>query len=80
MPRLFTSTRFRKNFKKQSGAIQQLASEREKIFLANSFDPRLGTHKLHGKDSEQWSYAITRKIRIKFTFVTPNIVMYLVPH
>jgi len=77
MPRIFTSTKFQKHYKKQTEAVKQSARKQEKLFLRNAFDPQLETHKLHGKYKEAWAYSVTRKIRIKFIFVTSDIVMYL---
>ena len=77
MPRVFTSTKFQKRYKKQTEAVKQTAQEQEKLFLKNAFDPKLETHKLHGKDKESWAYSVTRKIRIKFIFITTDIVMYV---
>ena len=50
---------------------------KEKIFVANPFDPRLATHKLHGKDKDHWSYSIDRKYRIKFLFLDNDDILYL---
>ena len=77
MPRVFTSTKFQKHFKNQTAAIKETAKEQEKIFLKDPYDSRLGTHKLKGKNREHWAYWVTREIRIKFFFVTPDIVMYV---
>jgi len=77
MPRVFTSTKFQKRYKKQTEAVKQAAREQEQIFLQNTHDPSLETHKLHGRDHESWAYSVTHKIRIKFIFITTDIVMYL---
>ena len=77
MPRVFTSTKFQKRFKKQTAAIKEIAREQEKIFLKDPYHPRLGTHKLKGKNQEHWAYWVTREIRIKFLFITSEIVMYV---
>jgi len=77
MPCVFLSTKFQKRFKKQTEATRQAAREQEKIFLKNAHDPQLETHKLHGKDKDAWAYSVTRKIRIKFVFISTDIVMYL---
>ncbi len=57
--------------------ILEKAEEREKLFRANLFDPRLETHKLHGKDKNHWAYSINRKYRIKFLFLGDGDVLYL---
>lgn len=57
--------------------IQQKAEMREEIFKANAFDPRLFTHKLHGKDEGRWAYSVDYDYRIKFTFVGDHKVLYV---
>jgi len=74
---LHTSPKFDRQFKKLSLTTKLRAEEQEKIFVINPFDPRLGTHKLHGKDREHWAYWVTRKIRIKFIFSGANEIIYL---
>ena len=54
--------------------IQQRAKEREKIFRNNPFDPRLDTHKLHGRLNGQWSFWITGKVRIMFEFDNGDVI------
>ena len=77
MIHLEVSTKYTKNYRKQTSIIKDAVEEKERIFLQNSHDARLGTHKLHGKDREAWAYWITRKIRIKFMFISPHRVLYL---
>lgn len=71
------STRYLRRAKKLPGAILERLEEREKIFIANPFDPRLDTHKLHGKDKAFWAYSITQSLRIKFEFLGNNQVLYV---
>jgi len=71
------SSKFLRLLKKLPITIQNLAQEREEIFLANPFDSRLGTHKLHGKDRNHWAYWVMRKIRVKFLFLNNNQVLCL---
>ena len=47
------------------------------IFSKNAFDPRLKTHKLHGKMADRWAFAINRKDRIVFRFVSGDHVLLL---
>ncbi len=75
--RIFTSTGFDRRYKKLSQSIKIKAEEKEKIFVVNVFDPRLETHKLHGKDKLYWSYSIDRKYRVKFLFLSDGDVLYL---
>lgn len=72
-----TSPKFERQYKKLSLDIKLRAEAKEKIFVSDPFDPRLNTHKLHGKDREHWAFGVTRKIRIKFSFLGDNEVLYL---
>ena len=76
MPSVDYSTRFLRQLRKQPLEIQNLADAKDHLFRLNPFDSRLGTHKLHGKDRENWAYWVTRKIRIKFVFISDQ-VLYL---
>ena len=51
---IFTSNQFEKRYKKLSKYLKFKAEEKEKIFVSKPFDPRLETHKLHGKDKNHW--------------------------
>ena len=51
--------------------------EREKIFREDCFDPRLKTHKLHGKHKDVWSFYITYKYIIIFRFITEHSVEFI---
>lgn len=75
--KIYYSEKFLKSTSKLPRKIQTLAGEREKIFLANPFDQRLKTHKLHGKDKTHWAYWVDNKIRIKFLFLNNGDVAYL---
>ena len=56
--------------------IKKLAVKKEKIFRDNPFNPRLETHKLHGKEKEAWSFSINRDYRIKFIFLGKQEVLF----
>ncbi len=71
------SEKFLKHASKLPRKIQTLAEEKEKIFLAHPFDPRLKTHKLHGKDRNHWAYWVDNKIRVKFLFLDDGDIIYL---
>lgn len=70
------SSLFRRRFKKLNKELQSQAIEREKIFIANPFDNRLGTHKLHGKRKNEWAYWINYSYRIAFIFLSGTRVLY----
>ena len=63
------SSAFRKAYKKMPAQVKRSAQEKEKIFRANPFDRRLGTHKLHGKYQNYWAFTVTGQHRIMFAFV-----------
>lgn len=74
------SSKFIRNYKKLPDKIKRSAEEKEKIFLQNPFDPRLKTHKLHGKFRRKiekyWSFSIGYKYRIVFRFIDKNTVRF----
>jgi len=74
---IYTSSHFRRRYKKLNKEIKKRAQEREKVFVANIFDPRIETHKLHGKLKEQWSYSIGYDHRIAFIFLENGDVLYV---
>lgn len=74
---LKVSNRFERQYGKLSNKVKIAAKKKEPIFLANPFDPRLETHKLHGKDKELWAFSITDKYRIKFIFLNDRSVLFL---
>ncbi|OHA00151.1 MAG: hypothetical protein A3C07_00170 [Candidatus Sungbacteria bacterium RIFCSPHIGHO2_02_FULL_47_11] len=55
----------------------QKAKEREQIFREDAFDPRLRTHKLHGKNQHSWAFWIDYNYRIKFIFLDEGEVLFL---
>ena len=73
----FVSTKFNRQYKKLPKSIKETAEEKETIFVQNPFDPRLDTHKLHGKDREFWAYSINQSVRIKFEFLGNREVYYV---
>ena len=72
------SPHFERRYKKLPQEIKEKAKAREKIFVANAFDPRIGTHKLSGKDEGRWAYSVDYEYRIKFVFLDDKAgVLYL---
>ncbi|OGI98398.1 hypothetical protein A3H53_04225 [Candidatus Nomurabacteria bacterium RIFCSPLOWO2_02_FULL_40_10] len=63
--------------KKISAGEKDLVFELLEIFSKNAFDPRLKTHKLHGRMAEKWAFSINRKDRIVFRFISGNHVLLL---
>lgn len=72
-----TSPSFNKHYKKLPGQVKEKAREKEKVFRDNPFDPRLRTHKLHGKESHTWAFWIDFNYRIKFVFLGEEEVLFL---
>ena len=75
--KIAVTRRFERAYTKLPRAIKEKAKQHEIIFRANPFDPRLNTHKLHGKDNEAWAFSIVRKFRIKFLFLASDSVLFL---
>ncbi len=68
--------RFLRDFKKLTSDKQQLAIEREKIFIIDPFSLTLKTHKLSGELKEYWSFSITYQDRVMFRFVNDREVIF----
>ena len=71
------SKKFLRQLERLPKRIVDLAQEKEVIFRENSFDPRLDTHKLHGKEKEVWAFSVTHRCRIKFLFLPGGGVLFL---
>ena len=61
--------KFKKQYEKLPPKIKDLAEQKEKIFRQNPFNPKLKTHKLHGKLSGFLAFSINYEYRIVFDFV-----------
>lgn len=72
-----TTGRFEKQYQKLPKIIKESAKEKESILRANPFDPRLDTHKLHGREKEIWAFSINRSYRIKFIFINNATVLFI---
>lgn len=68
---------FERQYQRVPKRVREAARERERIFRENPFDPRLRTHKLHGKEREAWAFSITKAYRIKFVFIAASHVLFL---
>jgi len=75
--RIKISSRYKKSFRTLDSQIQEKAIEKINIFRENPFDPRLKTHKLHGKDRDCWAFWVDYRYRIKFTFLSEDKVLFL---
>jgi len=71
------SRKFLKSLKKLPENTIGQAANKERIFMENCFDPRLGVHKLHGKEKGHWAFWINHAYRIKFLFLPGEEVLFL---
>ena len=65
-------SRYKKSFRKLPPIIQRKAILRINIFRENSFNPRLKTHSLSGREEDCWSFWVDYNYRIKFIFLSQN--------
>ncbi len=72
-----TSRQFEKQYKKLPQRIKENAKEKERVFRENPFDPRLKTHKLHGREKDIWAFSVTWKYRIKFILTADAEALFL---
>ena len=70
--RVRITSKFKSAFRKLPREIQARAREKEVLFRKNSFDPRLDTHKLHGKYKDYWAFTVIGRYRVMFVFVSEN--------
>ena len=70
------SSKFKREYKKLSNNIKDIAEKNEIKFRHNPFDKSLKTHKLSGRLKELWSFSIGYKYRIIFEFVNENKVYF----
>ncbi|MBU1176940.1 MAG: type II toxin-antitoxin system mRNA interferase toxin, RelE/StbE family [Patescibacteria group bacterium] len=68
------SPHFVRKYKKLPNKIKDLIEDNEKIFLKNTFDKRLKTHKLTGKFKGLWSFSVGYKYRIIFKFANKDTI------
>jgi len=75
--RISYSDKFLKQLSRLPKDIVEKAQAKETVFKLNPFDPRLETHKLHGRDKEAWAISINKSYRIKFIFLNGGKVLFL---
>lgn len=74
--KIFYLPKFARQFKKLPESIKDAATEKEKIFRKNPFDPKLKTHKLKGELDTFWSFSITYSYQIIFDFTDNETVRF----
>lgn len=68
---------FLKQLSRLPARLVDQAQVKEAIFKFNPFDPRLDTHKLHGKEKGAWAFSVTQSHRIKFIFLSATHALFL---
>lgn len=74
---IFTTPKFDRRYRKLPIHIKLKAEQKGDMFAQNVHDPRLETHKLHGKDRECWAYSIDQNYRVKFIFKEDGNILYI---
>ncbi|MDO8482308.1 MAG: type II toxin-antitoxin system mRNA interferase toxin, RelE/StbE family [bacterium] len=74
--RIWYSGKFERLYAKLPEDVKLLAETREKIFLADPFDARLRTHKLHGRFAGFLAFSLNYKYRVVFDFYKDDIVRF----
>ncbi|MDP4199275.1 MAG: type II toxin-antitoxin system mRNA interferase toxin, RelE/StbE family [Bacteroidota bacterium] len=54
--------------------LREKLQEKLEVFVKNPFDPSLDTHKLSGHLKDSMAFSLTRKLRVVFSFVKPDLV------
>lgn len=70
------SPKFSREYKKVPTTIKAIAEKQEIIFRKNPFDPKLKTHKLHGRLADFLSFSIGPKHRIIFELTKDKKTAY----
>ena len=68
---------FKKSLAKFSPKEKKLIKKKLKLFLENTFDPQLKTHKLKGKFKKYWAFSVTYHLRILFEFLDRQSVGFI---
>ncbi|OGZ06689.1 MAG: hypothetical protein A3D65_02090 [Candidatus Lloydbacteria bacterium RIFCSPHIGHO2_02_FULL_50_13] len=71
---IHVTKKFERQYKLLPDRVKEFAKEKEIVFKNNPFDPRLETHKLHGKKKEAWAFRSRARIALNsfFSRVTPS--------
>ena len=74
--KIFYSPEFLRKYKGLPQEAKAKMEKKEEIFRKNPFDPRLKTHKLHGRMSDFWAFSMDLKYRIVFKFENKDMVKF----
>lgn len=69
-----TSSKFERSLKKLDILLVEKVVERTLLFKKDPSDPRLKTHKLHGKLKNQWSFSVDNMYRVLFEFDGSDVI------
>lgn len=69
MRQVFYSSKFQKALRKIPKFAKQAFLDKESLFLDNPFDPKLETHKLHGKYKDFLAFTVVDQHRVMFKFM-----------
>ncbi len=73
---IYYSSKFYREYKKQTISIKKLSEAKEKIFREDPNDTRLKTHALTGKLLGFWAFSINHKTRIVFEYKDRDTVWF----
>ena len=76
MVKILLSKRFVRQIRKLPEDIRWLADEKSELFKVDPFDPRLKTHKLHGRLADLWAFSIDYNTRVVFQFLDQNTSLF----
>lgn len=70
---IYYYARYKRSYKHLDPQIQKAAEKQIALFREDHFDPRLDTHRLHGKLKGFWSFSVDgKRHRILFEFLTSS--------
>lgn len=72
--KILYASKFLRSLKALDPSLRQVVAEREALFRANAFDPKLKTHKLKGSLTGYWSFSLTHSHRVLFEIIEEGIV------
>ena len=73
---IYYSSKFAREYKKQSPTVKRQAETKEIIFRENPNDNRLKTHALTGRLIGFHAFSINHKVRIIFEFKSKNVIWF----
>ncbi|MBI1984520.1 MAG: type II toxin-antitoxin system mRNA interferase toxin, RelE/StbE family [Candidatus Wildermuthbacteria bacterium] len=73
---IFYSPQFEREYRRLSFDVKEKIKKKERIFRENPFDPRLKTHKLHGRLDRFCAFSVDYRFRIIFGFLGEKKVRF----